>query len=361
MKRKKVALYDPYLDVLGGGEKHILSILKVLEEKEAEINIFWDKNLSAEFHDIFGFTFKRINFLPNIFNIKGVLKKITILNKFDYFFYVPDGSYFFSSAKTNFIFCMVPKQQLYPQTFINRTKTFNYKFISNSYFTQKWLASWGIKSQVIYPFVDKRFINLDLNKIKKNKIILSVGRFFKHLHAKKQDFIINLFKKIKQKCPFFKKFKLILVGGLKKEDREYYRHLKSLINNDQSIELLANLSSNQLIELFKKAVIYWHFTGYGIDENQNPEKVEHLGISPLEAMASGCITFCYNAGGPKEIIKDDKNGFLFSDDKELFNKMSLIINNPKKQKIIITKAKQYIKDNFDYEVFKKRVETVLKL
>ncbi len=40
MKRKKAALYDPFLDVMGGGEKHILSILKVLEEKGFEIHIF---------------------------------------------------------------------------------------------------------------------------------------------------------------------------------------------------------------------------------------------------------------------------------------------------------------------------------
>ena len=44
-KIKRVALYNPYLDTLGGGEKHILSILDVFAEQGYEINIFWDKNL----------------------------------------------------------------------------------------------------------------------------------------------------------------------------------------------------------------------------------------------------------------------------------------------------------------------------
>ena len=49
-KIKRVALYDPYLDTLGGGEKHILSILEVFAEQGYEVNIFWDKNLTKEYY-----------------------------------------------------------------------------------------------------------------------------------------------------------------------------------------------------------------------------------------------------------------------------------------------------------------------
>jgi hypothetical protein len=44
---KKAALYDPYLDVMGGGEKHILSILQVLEHEGYEANVFWDHDLTG--------------------------------------------------------------------------------------------------------------------------------------------------------------------------------------------------------------------------------------------------------------------------------------------------------------------------
>lgn len=102
-------------------------------------------------------------------------------------------------------------------------------------------------------------------------------------------------------------------------------------------------------------------TGYGIDETKHPEMVEHLGITPLEAMASGCLTFCYNAGGPKEIIKDGQNGFLYNDNDELIKKLSRILNNQVMQYKIRSEAKKFIEANFTYEIFKKRVLDVLNL
>ena len=33
MKKNAIGLYDPYLDTLGGGERHILSILQALAEQ----------------------------------------------------------------------------------------------------------------------------------------------------------------------------------------------------------------------------------------------------------------------------------------------------------------------------------------
>ena len=72
---KKAALYDPYLDTLGGGEKHILSIVKVLEDEGYEINIFWDKNLQNQIENRFRIQFvNKFKFLPNIFNKKKHFK-----------------------------------------------------------------------------------------------------------------------------------------------------------------------------------------------------------------------------------------------------------------------------------------------
>lgn len=357
---KKAALYDPYLDVLGGGEKHILSILKVLEDKGFEINIFWDKNLNNEIKERFNLGFKHINFFPNIFKTKGnFLKRLFILNNFDLFFYIPNGSYFFSSAKKNLIFSMVPKKEMYPLGFINKLRTWNYQFITNSQFTQEWLKNWGMSSQVIYPFLDNRFIDLEIKNLKKDKIILTVGRFFKHLHAKRQDIMIDLFKMIKQKQTLFKDFKLILAGGLKQEDNRYFEGLRKIIGDDSSIVLKPNISYQELFDLYKKSLIYWHFTGFGIDEKKHPELVEHLGIAPLEAMASGCLTFCFNAGGPKKLIKDGQNGFLFNNKKELIKKTVSMLENNRLQEEVKNNAKCFSLKNFSYHVFKQRVKKVI--
>jgi glycosyltransferase involved in cell wall biosynthesis len=158
-----------------------------------------------------------------------------------------------------------------------------------------------------------------------------VGRFFPHLHSKQHKKIIETFKKFKQKYSFFDDFKLILAGSLKKEDESYINQLKMIAENDDSIIFKVNLPFNELLKLYQKSMFFWHFTGFGFDDNKDPQNVEHLGIAPLEAMACGCLVYCYNAGGPKELIIDGKNGFLFSSLEELQKKMFFILNDYKKQ------------------------------
>lgn len=344
----KIGLYNPYLDVLGGGEKHILSILQVLAEVGADISIFWNKNLSKEINERFSLQcFKTSKWLPL------TLKNLQTLKTFDYFFYITDGSYFFSLAKKNFVFSMVPNKKLYNLNLLNRLKLWNYKFISNSSYTTKWLKKWGINPITIPPYIDSQlFLN---KKIKKEKIILSVGRFFPHLHSKNQEKIIQSFKQLKNQDKQFSDYKLILVGGLKKEDQQYFNQLKNTVKNNQSIIFKPNISFNELKKLYKVSTYFWHFTGLGIDEEKYPEQVEHFGIAPLEAIASGCLTFCHNSGGPKETISDKKTGFLFNNEKELIEKMIMIEKNNNLKRKITRDGVKYIKDNFNYQVFKEKV------
>jgi len=357
---KKVSLYTPYLDVLGGGEKHILSIIKVFEDFGFTPYIFWDKNLKKEIESRLGLNFKNLFFLPNIFKKKSILslfKNLFILKKFDYFFYVTDGSYFFSLAKKNFVFAMVPDKNLYRLNFFNRLKLLNWQFIANSSFTSFWLKKWGINAWFIYPYIDERLFKF--NNQKKEKIILSVGRFFSHLHSKKQDIIIKTFKKIKQNNSLFKNFKLILAGGLKEEDKSYFNNLKKIAGSDRSIIFKTNVSYKEIYNLYQKATFFWHFTGYGVDEDKYPDKVEHLGITPLEAMAAGCLTFCYAAGGPKLLIKDKENGFLFYSQEDLIKKMEEIILDKENQLKIKKNAYEFVFNNFSYEAFKQKVKKLI--
>lgn len=359
MKKRNVALYDPYLDIMGGGEKHILSILQAVQDETHEIKVFWDKDLNKSIKNILNIRFEpEIKFVPNIFGLPFI-KKLAALAPYDMLFYVTDGSYFFSPARKNFIFCMVPDKNLYSGGTVNKLKTLNAKFISNSKFTQNCLSRWGIKSEVIYPYIDQEYIDFDLNSVKKEKMILSVGRFFKHLHTKKHDVIINAFKKIKKETNLLKNFKLVLAGGLKDEDRDYFDEIKNMVKDDDSIILKTNISHNELQDLYRKSFVYWHFTGFGVDENKNPEMVEHLGITPLEAMANGCLTFCYNAGGPKEIITDSVTGFLFNNLEELKIKMTTAIENEKLAESIRTQAKKYVRENFSYSKFKNTVNKLI--
>lgn len=360
MKRKRAALYNPYLDTLGGGEKYILSILKVLEGEGFALDIFWNEKLQDDFKVKFNLSFDyRINFIPDIFvNKPGFIKKVLQLRKYDYFFYVTDGSYFFSTAKKNFVYAMVPQASLYNLTQINKLKLSSYKFITHSKFTQKCLKSFGVDSLLLYPYLDLEFISSEPVTFKKERIILSVGRFFQHLHTKKQDEIINCFKQLK-KDKSFSDCKLILAGGLKQEDSEYFEDLKKKAGGDPSIVFKPNVTFHELFDLYKKASFYWHFAGLGIDENLHPEETEHLGITPLEAMSMGCLTFCVNSGGPKENIKDGKTGFLFTTKSELLTKMQEIAGKQSEQEKIRKNAKNYILGHFTFSKFRSRIKELV--
>ena len=76
-------------------------------------------------------------------------------------------------------------------------------------------------------------------------------------------------------------------------------------------------------------------------------------------MASGCLIFCYSAGGPKELIIDDKNGFLFSDVNELIDKIIKVDSNKSLKEKVIDNGRQFVKKNFSYEVFKAKIKDSL--
>lgn len=349
MRKKAVGLYTPYLDVMGGGEKHILSILKVFDDAGYEIILFWDTDLSQEIQDRLKLQFQNLRFDRSLVGM-ALVEKARKLSHLEWLFYVTDGSYFFSPAKRTAIFCMVPDKRLYKLTPLNSLKTANSHFIANSHFTAHNLHKWGIHSSVLYPYVSDELFH-DITPEKK-PMILTVGRFFRHLHSKKQDQLIQSFMKFKESHP---EYALVLAGGVKKEDQEYVNELKRMYP-DPSIQFRTNIPFSELQHLYKDASFYWHFTGFGVDPATHPYQVEHLGMTPLEAMASRAITMCYNAGGPREIIESGKNGFLFSSEHELLQQMNYILHTPSLQVGMRESAYQFVNRSFRYNTFTHHVK-----
>lgn len=353
---KKAALYDPYLDVMGGGEKHILSMLEVLEQEGYEANVFWDTDLSGPIRKKLNLRFRNLRFLPNILKDASPLTKLKELEKYDILLYVTDGSYFFSSARKNIVFCMVPNPGLYRMGFVNRLKTRGFRFVANSEFTRGWLKKWDIDAQVIYPYISGDLLDTDLKKVRKEKIILSVGRFFPHLHSKKHEEIIRAFDSFSRQE---KGYTLVLAGGIKEEDSPYLEELKGLTGNRKDIRIEPNVPYDVLLDLYRRSRFFWHFAGYGVDEDEHPQLVEHLGMTPLEAMAAGCVPFCYRAGGPREIIRDGQNGYLFGDRDEIVRKTVGLLDNAKRYRDLQENGQSYVRDKFGYEAFEKAVKKTL--
>lgn len=351
MKRKTVGLYTPYLDVMGGGEKHILSILKVFDDAGYNTVLFWDTDLSVEIKEKLKLTFAHLRFEKNLKRMT-LMEKAKKLSPLDWLLYVTDGSYFFSPAKRTAIFCMVPEKKLYHLSPLNALKTANAIFIANSHFTATWLHKWGISSQVVYPYVSDELFMPEARQ--RSPIILTVGRFFKHLHTKRQRDLIKTFLRFHSHHP---EYVLVLAGGVKQEDLQYIDELKNEFPQP-FILFKINIPFSTLKDLYKNAMMYWHFTGFGVDAISHPEQVEHLGMTPLEAMASRTIPFCFNAGGPRELIENGKNGFLFNSPEELLQQTSYFLNTPSLQSQMGESAYHFALKSFHYSKFTSHVKNI---
>jgi glycosyltransferase involved in cell wall biosynthesis len=380
---KKAAIYDPYLDTLGGGERYCLTVAEFLLKNNYSVDLFWsgDSNLIAKAQQRFNLNLSQVNLVPDIFNIipqridcvedtaslikiserhqphsspyekiLSLLKKIQITRNYDLFFYISDWSVPFLFSKNNLLHVQLPLvlKNSFKETLLNKIKIhFYHRIICNSRFTQNFAKSFfGDKCQIVYPPVDIEKFNPDG---KKENIILSVGRFDNLLNSKKQDVMIKAFQKL---SPSYPGWKLILAGGsLDSPDKNSYLHHLKKLASGFPVEFVINPDFQKLSEIYASSKIYWHAAGFDVDENLHPESTEHFGIAPVEAMASGLVPLVVAKGGLPEIVDEGKNGYLWQNIDDLITKTNLLINSPKLLKEIsaaaIVKSQEFSKLKFE--------------
>jgi glycosyltransferase involved in cell wall biosynthesis len=317
---KKAALYDPYLDTLGGGERYCLTVAQTLLQNGYQVDLFWSgsKELISKAEKRFSLNLAGINIVDDIFKvhpenidliednpkdyvtshhlktnllskITNFFKKIKITSQYDLIFFLGDGSIPLLLGKKNLLHVQVPFSTG-PDT---KTKILNslklltiQNIIVNSKFTESFARFYyGKKGSILYPPVD-------IDSFKpgpKEKIILSVGRFDNILNSKRQDILIEAFNKISRINP---EWKLILAGGsiTNESQNNYLNHLKT-ISKSLPVEFYVNPDFSTLQSLYSKSSIYWHAAGYGVDPQVHPENTEHFGIVIVEAMSAGLVLY----------------------------------------------------------------------
>lgn len=347
----KIGFFSPYLDTFGGGERYMLTLASYLSRKH-KIIVFWDdQSIKAPLSRFLKIDLSKVSFEKNIFKENTYRKTLKTL-AYDCIFILSDGSVPLSFAKRNILHFQVPFH--YEDKSLKtklKLKKYNH-VVCNSYFTKGFIdKNFNISSEVIYPPVDVTQIKPST----KEKIILSVGRFSAgQLHPKKQEVLIEVFKELYRKEP---DWKLYLAGQAKKADEKYLRLLKKN-SRGYGIKIMENMPFDDLKSLYSKASIYWHATGFGEDEHKFPEKMEHFGISTVEASAAGAVPIVIGYGGQKEIIEDNKNGLLWITKAQLFEQTMLIIKNDKlRQKL--SRAAVINSRRFGTEKFIKSYEEIL--
>lgn len=297
----RIGISSPYIDTGSGGERYILTLASWWSRSHT-VSIFWDR--PEQVHEVgrkLNLDLSRLEVTANIFARKSRLLKYITSSHFDCIIFLSDGSVPFSLAKYNILHFQMP----FPMIRIGALKMSRYQaIVCNSEFTKRNLDEPISKvAEVIYPPVS---IPL-LSDKKKERIILSVGR----LHpVKKHDILIKSFLRLKR---FLPGWRLIIAGGLIHADETCANDLIHLATSGD-IEIVPNSSYETLKDLYARASIYWHATGY---LSQNPQEMEHFGIAPVEAMAAGCVPIVFNGGGLPEIVSQGRNGFLWKNDSEL--------------------------------------------
>lgn len=325
----KIGIYDPYLDDLGGGEKYMLKAAECLSS-DHEVTIFWNNKKDIEDAiDRFGIDLSRIKVAANIFSPKvGFFKRVLVTKKFDSIIVLSDGSMPFSLSKKLFLHIQRPIEGA-GQGFKNRLKLARVnRVFCNSYFTKGYIdRQLETDSLVLYPPID-----LKPKNVKKENIILHVGRFRvvdKTVGAKnykKQDIMLDTFKKMVKNG--LKGWRFILAVSVKEDEENDFEELKRRADG-APVDFLINKTNDELWDIYSKAKIYWHASGYGEDLVAHPEYAEHFGISTVEAMGAGAVPVVINAGGQKEIVENGISGFLWDSLSDFAEKTTLLTREEK--------------------------------
>ena len=144
------------------------------------------------------------------------------------------------------------------------------------------------------------------------------------------------------------------------EDPRAQEHLKLCVKEATGypVKFHINASFQTLKELYGFSKILIHATGMAKNELESPELMEHFGIAPVEAMSGGCVPIAISKGGLLEIIQDGVNGFLWSSEQELKQKLLIAITNEELWLKLSNKAIER-SHQFSVQKFQERLKQVL--
>ncbi len=350
----RIGIYDPYLDTMSGGEKYMLTAASCLVS-EHNVSIFWNDEefIRTEAIRKFGIDLQNISFHKNIFNQDtSLISRLSESQKYDYIIFLSDGSIPLIACSLILHF-QTPVEWVINNPIKTKIKLLRTKkIICNSFYTKKYIdKKYGVNSDVLYPPIT---IGEEIQKVKKENIILNIGRFGIQMAGssyKKQEILVDVFKEMVKKG--LKNWSLVLLVSGAEDDLKKLDTLKDSAKG-YPIEFVSNPNKDFFWKYCRKSKIYWHASGYGEDLFKHPDRAEHFGMSTVEAMSVGNVPIVINAGGQPEIVQDNKNGYVWNTIEELMQKTNKIIKDPKLWESFseeaIDSAKRFSKERFCKEL-----------
>ena len=189
--------------------------------------------------------------------------------------------------------------------------------LANSAYTAREISRlWDSTAEVIYiPIEDDYVVGA------KERLILHVSRFSAPTQYadKGHRAMIDAFKMMN-----LQGWTLVMAGAM---DPSQSGYLSSLMDQARraNIRFAPSLPRSSLVDLYSRAAVYWHMTG--ITMPGIPGAQEHLGLTTIEAMASGCVPVVRSTGGQREIVEDGFTGLYADTPEEMAAKTTSIIGD----------------------------------
>jgi glycosyltransferase involved in cell wall biosynthesis len=217
----------------------------------------------------------------------------------------------------------------FPHKNVGREFLSSYKFLYNSEYTRKWAVRyWGEhQGKILLPILSfqadqqRGVIPARASELTKAKdfVLLSVGRFNTEGHCKNQHVIAKLFASLSKAGAIGSQWQLVMVGSVDESVETSIAHFKETEKYllGCNAKLVANANAQEIKSWYRSAAIYIHAAGLGVDPIAAPEKNEHFGIAPFEALHHGCLLIAFQHGGPAVMVEQHGGGLIYGDEEEL--------------------------------------------
>jgi glycosyltransferase involved in cell wall biosynthesis len=343
----RIGLYDPHLATLGGGERYFLTVLEeALRVADARVTV-----LSPQRPDPAAWRRLGIEVAHGSFEWSQADDNVvTALSaELDLLFAMVNEVPPRSGARRSVAMIQFPhRTHTGPRARLLRALRISRapgalasygRFICNSEFTRGHIRErLGADAVVVPPPVE-----LPAGPPgSKESLILAVGRFFRGGHSKNQHVLLDALAELDAPG-----WRLVLAGG--GDDPDYVEEIRRRADGLPS-ELRVDVPREELLELYSRAALFWHAAGHGQDVRRHPERLEHFGITTVEAMAYGAVPLVFPAGGPAEVVEDGRTGVWWRTPAELAARTKdLIEDEPERERVAAVareEARRYSPERF---------------
>ena len=254
------------------------------------------------------------------------------------------------SARRGVVLCQFPHQ------LSDRTELDGYQLIiCQSEYVRGWVRRrWGREATVIEPPIEIPAQAPDWRA--KERLLLSVGRFFRSGHAKRQDVLVRAFRDLCDRGLQGWEFHL---AGMVHRDGPHAGYYESVVEAARGYPIVFHpaASAAELEQLYRRASIFWHAAGYESDLEADPSAAEHFGMTTAEAMAWGAVPVAFAAGGQLEVVPEG-TGRLWLTERELEAHTLELTSHPKLRRELGEAARRSV-ERYSVDRFKARLAEAL--